>query len=147
MMLTQALQEKIQKIIQSFGFELYDIAFLKENKNDILRISIASNQKQVSLDICQEISEAVSPLLDVEIPQCDSYFLEVSSPGVERNLKQPQHFALSLHQKVLVRLDNKEEFEGILVDFGENCATFLCDGIQKKVMLEHIKKAKTILEW
>lgn len=146
MMITQALQERIQKIIQSFGFELYDILFLKENKNDILRISIASNDKQVTLDICQEISEVISPLLDVEITQDTPYFLEVSSPGVERVLKTPRHFMLSLNQKVLVRLA-EEEFEGVLLSFEGDVATFLCDGQKKSYPLQHIKKAKTLLEW
>ena len=171
-MITPQLEEKVEKIIKSFGFELYDMVFLKENKNDILRISLAARQgdseanaggesnggnsdgkgkdaakKQVTLDVCQEISEALSPLLDVEIPQEKAYFLEVSSPGVERVLKTPRHFALSLGLLVAVRLEDKQEFEGVLVGFENDEAVFEVAGEPKSYKLGALKKVKTILEW
>ena len=169
-MITPQLEEKVEKIIKSFGFELYDMVFLKENKNDILRISLATRQgdseanvgsesnggnseqkdvakKQVTLDVCQEISEALSPLLDVEIPQERAYFLEVSSPGVERVLKTPRHFALSLGLLVAVRLEDKQEFEGVLVEFENDEAVFELEGQRRSYKLSALKKVKTILEW
>lgn len=168
-MITPQLEEKVEKIIKSFGFELYDMVFLKENKNDILRISLAARQgdnegsesngsnsegkgkdaakKQVTLDACQEISEALSPLLDVEIPQERAYFLEVSSPGVERVLKTPRHFALSLGLLVAVRLEDKQEFEGVLVGFENDEAVFEVAGEPRSYKLGALKKVKTILEW
>lgn len=146
-MVSLELEQKIEKVIQSFGFELYDISFLKENKNDIFRISIASNTKRVTLDVCQEISEVLSPLLDVYIRDDKPYFMEVSSPGIERILKTPRHFSLSLNQKVLVRLDNKEEFEAILKDLNDDKVTFEIDGVNQQYPFDRLKKVKTILEW
>lgn len=146
-MISLELEQKIEKVIQGFGFELYDISFLKENKNDIFRISIASNTKRVTLDVCQEISEVLSPLLDVYIRDDKPYFMEVSSPGVERILKTSKHFSLSLNQKVLVRLDNKEEFEAILKDFDKDNALFEVNGIEQQYPIDRLKKVKTILEW
>ncbi|RDU74608.1 ribosome maturation factor [Helicobacter anseris] len=146
-MVSLELEQKIEKVIQSFGFELYDISFLKENKNDIFRISIASNTKRVTLDVCQEISEVLSPLLDVYIRDDKPYFMEVSSPGIERILKTPRHFSLSLNQKVLVRLDNKEEFEAILKDLNDDNVTFEIDGVNQQYPFDRLKKVKTILEW
>lgn len=146
-MVSLELEQKIEKVIQGFGFELYDISFLKENKNDIFRISIASNTKRVTLDVCQEISEVLSPLLDVYIRDDKPYFMEVSSPGIERILKTPRHFSLSLNQKVLVRLDNKEEFEAILKDLNDSNVTFEIDGVNQQYPFDRLKKVKTILEW
>lgn len=146
-MVSLELEQKIEKVIQGFGFELYDISFLKENKNDIFRISIASNTKRVTLDVCQEISEVLSPLLDVYIRDDKPYFMEVSSPGIERILKTPRHFSLSLNQKVLVRLDNKEEFEAILKDLNDDNVTFEIDGVNQQYPFDRLKKVKTILEW
>lgn len=146
-MVSLELEQKIEKVIQGFGFELYDISFLKENKNDIFRISIASNTKRVTLDVCQEISEVLSPLLDVYIRDDKPYFMEVSSPGIERILKTPRHFSLSLNQKVLVRLDNKEEFEAILKDLNDDKVTFEIDGVNQQYPFDRLKKVKTILEW
>lgn len=146
-MITQELENKIEKLIQSLGYELYDAAFLKENKNDILRISIFSKDKKITLDMCQEVSEILSPLLDVELADEKSYYLEVSSPGVERVLKTPKHFLYSLGEKVRVRLGNKEEFEAILKNYQDDIAIFDLNGEEKRIALLDIKKVKTILEW
>lgn len=146
-MITQELEHKIEKVIRGFGFELYDIGFLKENKSDILRVSIASNEKQVTLNLCQEISEIISPLIDVYINDDKPYYLEVSSPGVERVLKTARHFALSLGCKVFVRLKDGREFEGILEDFNNGEALFQVDNAKELISLDHLKKVKTILEW
>ncbi|MCE3037223.1 ribosome maturation factor RimP [Helicobacter sp. faydin-H20] len=145
--MTQELENKIERMIESLGYVLYDIAFLKENDSHILRISITNKENKITLDMCQEVSEVLSPLLDVEILDEKSYFLEVSSPGVERVLKTSRHFLLSLNQKVQVRLDNKEEFEAILKDYQDEKVVFEINGDIKSFDLKALKKVKTILEW
>ncbi|MCE3038573.1 ribosome maturation factor RimP [Helicobacter anatolicus] len=145
--MTQELENKIERMIESLGYVLYDIAFLKENDSHILRISITNKENKITLDMCQEVSEVLSPLLDVEILDEKSYFLEVSSPGVERILKTSRHFLLSLNQKVQVRLDNKEEFEAILKDYQDEKVVFEINGDTKSFDLKALKKVKTILEW
>nr|WP_269843827.1 ribosome maturation factor RimP [Helicobacter anatolicus] len=146
-MITQELENKIERMIESLGYVLYDIAFLKENDSHILRISITNKENKITLDMCQEVSEVLSPLLDVEFLDEKSYFLEVSSPGVERVLKTSRHFLLSLNQKVQVRLDNKEEFEAILKDYQDEKVVFEINGDTKSFDLKALKKVKTILEW
>ena len=74
MLISQELQAKIQKLVESFGCKIYDITTLKENENQILRISI-TKKPSVSLDDCQEVSLSLSPLLDVEIPNFEKYYL------------------------------------------------------------------------
>ncbi|MCE3039943.1 ribosome maturation factor RimP [Helicobacter anatolicus] len=145
--MTQELENKIERMIESLGYVLYDIAFLKENDSHILRISITNKENKITLDMCQEVSEVLSPLLDVEFLDEKSYFLEVSSPGVERVLKTSRHFLLSLNQKVQVRLDNKEEFEAILKDYQDEKVVFEINGDTKSFDLKALKKVKTILEW
>ncbi|MDE7235985.1 MAG: ribosome maturation factor, partial [Helicobacter japonicus] len=96
-MLSLHTQEKIAKMASTFGLYIYDIAMLKENEQCILRISItrkapmqvldSQNSNAVSLQDCQDLSEVISPLLDVEEANLPPYFLEVSSPGLERILK------------------------------------------------------------
>ncbi|CBG39441.1 ribosome maturation factor RimP [Helicobacter mustelae] len=147
-MISQELQERIENLIQSLGYTLYDIVFLKENQSDILRISITHADQPITLDACQMVSEALSPLLDVALSDQKSYFLEVSSPGVERILKTPRHFALSLHTRVRVRLEDKSEFEAVLLEAKEEHATFLLDdGVKQSHPYAALKKVKTILEW
>lgn len=98
-----AIERDLEEAIVSCGCRLYDIALLKENENLVLRISIMKDGG-VSLDDCALVSESISPLLDVKDVIKDAYMLEVSSPGIERALKNPRHFMLSCGEVVQVRL-------------------------------------------
>ena len=91
MMISNELEAKIENLIKSLECELYGIDILKENDSKILRIYITKSP-QVTLDDCKEVSLVLSPLLDVELENYDNYFLEVSSPGIERVLKTMVHF-------------------------------------------------------
>lgn len=138
-MLSLHTQEKIAKMASTFGLYIYDIAMLKENEQCILRISItrkapmqvldSQNSNVVSLQDCQDLSEVISPLLDVEEANLPPYFLEVSSPGLERILKTHTHYTFSLGEMVSVRLMDKSIIEGILHNVSEN-------GIEVKVQNE-----------
>ena len=147
-MITPDLEEKISKIVDFMGFKLYDILFLKENDMDILRVCITHLSEAITLESCQRVSEALSPMLDVEISDSKQYFLEVSSKGLERVLKKPNHFILSCGEKVRVRLDDKSEFDAILKSADEKSATFIfSDDHTESYEYQRLKKVKTILEW
>ena len=116
-MLKEQTESKIEQLAQSKGLYVYDIDFFKEDNRPILRISItrkapmqaldSKDTSAVSLQDCQELSELISPLLDVEDINLESYALEVSSPGLERILKKPRHFAHSLGEKVSIKKTDK----------------------------------------
>lgn len=98
------IKRDIMEAVESCGCRLYDVALLRENESQILRVSIMKDGG-VSLDDCALVSESISPLLDVKDVIKDAYMLEVSSPGIERTLKTPAHFMLSLDEVVQVRLN------------------------------------------
>lgn len=136
------LLSQINKIVESKGFNLYDIEILKENGANIFRVSISSSNG-INHDDCQVISDIISPLLDIYNIVDDGYFLEVSSPGLERILKKPNHFKLSINQKIKITLNDKTKLIGILKSADEN--GFYLDS--KYYKYSDIKKAKSILEW
>ncbi|WP_233704069.1 ribosome maturation factor RimP [Helicobacter mesocricetorum] len=142
-MITPDLEGKIFTLVQSFGCELYDINIIKENTHKVLRIYIAK-KPSVSLEDCQEISLALSPLLDVEMPNFENYFLEVSSPGIERNLKTLAHFQGAIGELVRVKTIDKSEFKGRLVEVYEDSIK-LENG--KNISIDAIKKAQTYFLW
>ncbi|TLD83556.1 ribosome maturation factor RimP [Helicobacter sp. MIT 11-5569] len=155
MTLSSNLEEKIKNLVESLGFELYDILSLKENENQILRVCITKqgnanlmDSQKVNLEDCQEVSLALSPLLDVEMPNFEKYFLEVSSPGVERVLKTSSHYQGAVNElvkiKTLQEIDGKKEFKGKLVSVGEDML-ILENGA--KIPFNVIKKAQTYFEW
>ncbi len=146
-MIPQDLEAKISEIVEFLGFTLYDLAFLKENEHDILRITITHPSTPITLDSCQKVSEVLSPMLDVEIKGTTPYFLEVSSKGVERILKTKRHFALSLGERVSVRLDDKSQFEAILSSIQDDEVSFLLDSQESlSLPFSRLKKVKTILQ-
>ncbi|WP_290456807.1 ribosome maturation factor RimP [Helicobacter rodentium] len=134
--------------MESLGFALYDILNVKENENQILRICITKPDTKkgntITLEDCQEVSLALSPLLDVEMPDSKKYFLEVSSPGIERTLKTPIHYQSAIGEFVRVKTIDKKEFRGKLLQVDEN--TLMLENNQT-IPLDSIKKAQTYFEW
>ncbi|RDU65678.1 ribosome maturation factor [Helicobacter sp. MIT 14-3879] len=129
-------------MVESNGYILYDIELVKENNIKILRISIFS-KNGIGHSDCEKISEIISPLLDVYDPINEEYFLEVSSPGVERILKKPNHFKCFINNKIQVTLEDKTKIIGILKD-SNDCGFYLDE---KYFTYNEIKKAKSIFEW
>ncbi|WP_042144763.1 ribosome maturation factor RimP [Paucisalibacillus sp. EB02] len=119
-------EELVQPILEEKKLELVDVEYVKEGKNWFLRVFI---DKEGGIDIseCGEVSELLSEKLDEIDPIKEAYFLEVSSPGVERPIKTVEDFAKSVNKNVYVKLfepiDGEKTFEGLLVDFNENIAT------------------------
>lgn len=146
-MLNKEAQDKIEKVIQSTQCDLYDIAFLKENDTDILRISILAKDGNTTLDKCQEVSELLSPLLDVYDFMKDKYTLEVSSPGIERVLKDERNFRLSIGEEVQVKTETKDEFRAIIKEASEEGVVFEIGNEERFYPYASLKKVKTVFEW
>ena len=112
-MIDAKLYAQIEQIVESGGYDLFDIEVVRENDNLILRVCIHKAQG-ITHDDCQKISEILSPLLDVYEPFDDAYSLEVSSPGIERILSKPRHFKCFLNQKIQITLNDKSNVCGSL---------------------------------
>ncbi|RDU67086.1 ribosome maturation factor RimP [Helicobacter didelphidarum] len=115
-MISNELYNQLETLIQAKDMGLYDVEFLRENDSLLLRISLFK-QGGVSLEDCELISSLISPVLDVELENMESYFLEVSSPGLERVLKKPAHFLYSIGDIIEVRLMDKTVIRGILMNY------------------------------
>ena len=137
----EKLNDEIKALVLNLGYKLYDVEILKENGENIFRISIAS-QNGINHDDCKKVSEAISPLLDVYPPFENKYSLEVSSPGIERKLKNPNHFQLSLNERIKIVLLNGEKIIGILKD--ATMDGFYIDS--NYYQYKDVKKAKIIFE-
>ncbi|MFD1412947.1 ribosome maturation factor RimP [Oceanobacillus jeddahense] len=109
--------ELVHPILEEKNLELVDIDYVKEGKNWFLRVYI---DKEGGIDIveCGEVSERLSEKLDEADPIKEAYFLEVSSPGVEKPLKTMEDLKKNIGKNVFVKLyekiDGEKAFEGIL---------------------------------
>ncbi len=136
------LNEIIKNIVEDNGCELYDIEISEEGGNKFFRVYI-TKPGGVNLDDCEAINNLLSPIFDIEEPFKDKYFLEVSSPGIERKLTKKEHFQKSIGERVKLTTDDGEKIKGVLKSFdGENVEIG-----DKKVPFEKIKKAKTYVDW
>jgi ribosome maturation factor RimP len=116
------INELVKPIVEENGYELYHIEFVEEDGDNYLRVYI-DKEEGVSLDGCVKINKAVSSKLDEKDPISCSYYLEISSPGIERVLFNDKHLKKYIESNVNVKLKNllkgKKEFCGLLKKFSE----------------------------
>ena len=117
----EARTEKLlTPIAKANHVEIYDVEYVKEGSDWYLRCYI-DKEDGVSIDDCEAVSRALSDELDREDFIQDAYILEVSSPGLGRQLKRDRHFEKSLMEEVIVKtykpVDGMKEFTGILKAF------------------------------
>jgi ribosome maturation factor RimP len=129
------------------GLELVDVELAGAGGHTTLRLYI-DRDGGVSLDDCTNVSRAVSAALDVEDPLQGGYDLEVSSPGLDRPLRTPEHFSKYAGENVRVKAygpiaeaENRKTFAGTLQGVEEGRALIEVDGKLFRVPLEQIAKA------
>ncbi|HSP80552.1 MAG TPA: ribosome maturation factor RimP [Myxococcaceae bacterium] len=96
-------QELLEPLVAGEGLELLEVEFVREREGWVLRLFIDKPGGRVGLDECSQVSRAVDTMLDVEDIVPHEYNLEVSSPGLNRPLKKPQHFERVRGQQVKVK--------------------------------------------
>ena len=133
----------IKETVESQGVELWDVRFLKEGASWYLRVFI-DKQDGITIDDCTNVSHAIDPVIDEADPIDKSYYLEVCSCGLERELVKKEHFMKVMGQKIKVKLyraiDGVKEFEGTLVSAEENIVIDK-DGQKCEFALKDISKA------
>ena len=121
------IEEKVEKlvkpIIKNIGYELYDVEYAKEGKDYFLRIFI-DNKNGIDLNDCEKVNDSITDVLDEANYIKEQYFLEVSSPGIERVLRKEKHLKENIGKRILVKLfkkdeNGKKEYEGKLQSFDE----------------------------
>jgi len=140
------LENEIGKIVKSNGALLYDIETAHEGEETIYRVSI-TKEGGVDLDLCADISSALSPFLDVHPPMNSPYRLEVSSPGIERKLRKPEHFQGAIGEKVKLKVPGQDRLKGILKSVDEKGVVVETKHGDEHYDYSEIKTAKTYFEW
>ena len=100
----ERVEELIKDKIENIGYTLYDVEYAKEGPNYYLRIFIDS-EKGIDLDDCEKVSNEINEKLDEADYIKEQYFLEVSSPGIERILRKDRHLEQNIILKQLLILE------------------------------------------
>lgn len=134
--------ELIAPIVDELGYELYHIEYVKENGEFYLRIYI-DKETGITLEDCEKVSRPVSDLLDAKDPISESYYLEVSSPGLNRTLYTDKHLSKNIGNEVAVKLgksiDGKKLLKGSLLGFTEIEVKISIDNEEIVIPREKIK--------
>lgn len=129
--LVKDLCEMVKPIVEGLGYELYHIEYRKEDRDYYLSIYI-DNETPISLEDCEKVSRRVSDLMDEKDPIKDPYFLEVSSPGMNRELHTTKHLTDNIEKNVMIRfnksIDGKKSLKAKLVG---------CDDVSITIELEN----------
>jgi ribosome maturation factor RimP len=122
----QRVDEIIKPYADELGLEIWDVRFSKEGADWYLRIFI-DKEGGVSIDDCVELTRAVTKPLDDADPISQSYMLEISSPGVERELTRDEHFEKYVGSAVMLRsirpIDGVRDFNGIMTAYEDKKIT------------------------
>ena len=116
----------VEQIAEELSYDIYHIEYVKESGEYYLRIYIEKDGG-VSLNDCEALSRRVSDVLDEKDPITDAYFLEVSSPGLNRTLFTNEHYTRFIGNEVLVKLakavEGTKTIKGILKENNESSIT------------------------
>ena len=141
-----SLEEKIAKIVEAGGAKLYDTEVATEFDDTIYRVYITAPEG-VTLDQCAEISNELSPFLDVHPPVQGAYRLEVSSPGIERKLTKRKHFEQSVGDKVKAKILGGEKIKGVLKSADEKGIVVETKEGEKPYTYDQLGTVKTYFEF
>lgn len=126
-----------EPIARELGYDLWDVEYVKEGADYYLRIEIDS-ENGITLDDCEKMHRAIDPVLDEADPIDDAYHLEVSSCGVERELKNDRHILACIGWQVEIRLyaavEGSKVRTGTLKGLDENGAVLLAADPDEKTI-------------
>jgi len=147
----EEVSDLAEAVARRRSLRLWDIEMSGSGGSRVVRIFVDGDDG-VDLDTVAEVSEEISRGLDLRDPIDGRYTLEVSSPGLERTLKRPEHFSASVGQQVVVKtkqrlVGDSHRVDGTVVDADEASVRLLAGDKQVDVPYEEIKSARTVFEW
>lgn len=147
------VSEALTPVINELGYEVWDIEYVKEGADYYLRFTIDSDEG-IDIDDCEKVHRTIDPLLDELDPIEDAYHLEVSSPGLERDIRYDWHYEVLIGEKVELRLfapipeyPGTKVFVGILKSYTDGVITVeSADGI-RSIPHNAVSKARTVYDF
>ena len=123
----EKLKQLVKPVVEGLGFILYDVIYERENDEWFLRVIIDSEIREITLDDCVEVTEALNPILDKEDPIKNEYMFEVASAGAEKELRNVEEYKKSLNKYIYIKVkeevEHLDEFLGTLLEVSDNDLT------------------------
>lgn len=146
----EKVEELIKPEIEKLGYKLYDVEYVKEGKDYYLRIYIDS-KKGIDLSDCEKTSSSINDILDKADYIKSEYFLEVSSPGIERILRKDDHLNDNLGKEVEIKLfkpiNNTKAISGILIKYDKEKIYLKINEEEQELERKLISQIKLKYNW
>lgn len=149
LVLVEKVENLLDVVIEPMGLELVDIEYLQDGAYYYLRIYLERRDGEITLDECAKVSNAISEKVDALIS--DKFFLEVSSPGLERPLKKKEDFVRFTGKTIKVLLKQKvndlRNITGKLTSFDGEQLVLDVDGEMVEILFTNIKKSNIVFDF
>lgn len=146
----ERVESLLKPIIENIGYKLYDVEYAKEAKNYFLRIFIDKDNGSIDLEDCEKVNNAITDILDEADYIKEQYFLEVSSPGVERVIRKDTQLQENIGTNVEVNLfkpiNGSKQYQGILKEFNNEEIIIEKDNLIN-IPRKNISLIKTVYDW
>jgi len=141
------VRDAILPTVTELGYRIWDVTYQKLGADYHLEITIDSDDG-INIDDCEKVHRAIDPILDEYDFIEGFYYLEVSSPGIERELRTEEHILHSLGLTVEVKLfaakDGKKSFVAVLDSYEDGRVTFDLDGEKITLAASEVSKMTTV---
>ena len=140
----------VSETVYGLGYELWDVEYVKDGAFWYLRITIDS-PKGIDIDDCEKVHRAIDPIIDEADPIEDQYYLEVSSPGVERELRVPEHFekfiGTPVTAKLFVNVYGAKQHTGKLVSYGDDGLVMEVNGDERRFEKKDVSRVNVYFDF
>lgn len=149
--LTDKVENAILQNIIDLGLELEYTEYVKEGENNIYRIVVDKPQGNVAVDDCEALSRNVEDIVDKYVNVKDGYVLEVSSAGLERQLKNVRlynkYIGYEIKVKLFSKVNNEKEYQGKLVKVNDDSIVIEVQNEEILIDLKNIAHANTVYDF
>ena len=146
----ERIEELVTEPINKLGYRVYDVMYVKEGRDNYLRIFI-DNDEGISLDDCEKVNNEITDMLDDANIIKEQYFLEISSPGLERHIRKDKHLEKHINKEIDVRLfkpiEKQKEITGELKKFDTQTLTLLVENQEIIIERANISSMKRTFKW
>lgn len=140
----ETVWQLLEPLLKETVYDIYDVEYQKEGAEWYLRVFI-DKEGGVDLDDCEKVTDLINDPLDDLDPIAEPYFLEVSSPGIERHLKSKVHFEQAIGEKVRIKtyakVENCKEWIGLLQEVLDDAVILNVNGKDVTLPFDMIAKA------
>ncbi len=143
----ETVREAILPTVTELGYRIWDVTYGKIGADYHLEITIDSDNG-IGIDDCEKVHRAIDPILDECDPIEGFYYLEVSSPGIERDLRTDDHILACIGMRVEAKLfaakDGRKSFVGELISYADSIVAIKEGDVSVELKREEISKLNTV---